>query len=203
MKFCYCAMRSCRRVVPTLAPGEPIASVSDGRPARALSVQITSVSDGRPLSSAGTSHRGAGPAPTADPHQGTRAGDSSSSHFPMVPSPAVDDTTMPTAPAATTLTASSSLDVTVGTAAGATATAASAAGTGMEIETDPVPTTTTPPTAEHISSFLLCIRRRAANDATATAASAAETLITPPSPEMNVHATDGATAHHAASATAV
>ena len=70
----------------------------------------------------------------------------------------------------------SSLDVTVGTAARAMATAASAADTGMEADTDPVPTTTAPPTAEHISSFLLYIRRRAADDATATAASTAETL---------------------------
>ena len=74
------------------------------------------------------------------------------------------------------------------------------ADTGIEIDTDPVPTTTAPPTAEHISSFLLYIRRRAADDATATAASAAETLATPPFPGVNVDATEGATAHAASAA---
>ena len=68
---------------------------------------------------------------------------------------------------------------------GATATAASTAGIDMEIGT-----------------FIAYIRRRAADDATATAASTAETLATPPSPGVNVDATEGATAH-AASAAAV
>ena len=72
----------------------------------------------------------------------------------------------------------------------------------MEVDTDPVPTTTAPPTAEHISSFLLYIRRRAADDATATAAIAAETLAILPSPDVNVDATEGTTAN-AASAAAV
>ena len=107
---------------------------------------------------------------------------------------------MPTASAAAALAASSFLDVTVGTAAGATATAASAADTGVEIDTDPVPTTGAPPSDEHISSFLLYIRRRAADDATATASSAAETLATPRSPDMNVDATEGATANTASAA---
>ena len=72
----------------------------------------------------------------------------------------------------------------------------------MEVGTNIVPTTTAPPTAtaEHISSFLLHIHRRASDDAAATAVSAAEALATPPSPDVNVDATEGATAN-AASAT--
>ena len=46
---------------PTLAPGDPVASVSDGRTVRALSEPITFVSDGRPLFTAGTSHQGVAP----------------------------------------------------------------------------------------------------------------------------------------------
>ena len=95
------------------------------------------------------------------------------------------EATAPTASAPATLAASSSPDATVGTAAGATATAASTAGAGTEVGTDLVPTTTAPPTTEHISSFLSYIRRHAADDATATAASAAETLASPPPSDVN------------------
>ena len=42
---------------PPCAPGEPIAPVPDGRPARALSVHITSVSDGHPPTTVGTPHQ--------------------------------------------------------------------------------------------------------------------------------------------------
>ena len=70
---------------PILAPSEPIASVSDGRPARVRSVQVTSVPDGRPLSSAGASHRGAAPVPAAGPHRDTGTGGSSTPHFPRMP----------------------------------------------------------------------------------------------------------------------
>ena len=52
------------------------------------------------------------------------------------------------------------------------------------------------------TSFLSYIRRRAADDATATAASATETLATPPPADVNVDATEGATAS-AVSAAAV
>ena len=181
-------------VAPILAPSEPIASVSDGRPARVRSVQVTSTTDGRPLSSASASPRGPGPPPTAGPHRDTGTGGSSAPHFPTVPSLAADDATIPVASAVTILAASPSLDATVDTVAGATATATSTAGVGMEVDTDPVPITTVPPTAGRISSFLSYIRRSVADDATATAASAAETLATPPSPDVNVDANEGATA---------
>ena len=87
---------------------------------------------------------------------------------------------MPTASTAATLADSPSPDVTVDTADGATATAAPATDTGVDVDTDPSPTTTAPPTAEHISSFLLHMRRRAAYDATATAASTAAVLAVSP-----------------------
>ena len=83
-----------------------------------------------------------------------------------------------------------------------TAATASAADIGMDADTDPSPAVVALPTTEHISSFLLHIRRRVAGDDTATAASAAETLVTPPSPGANVDDTGGATAK-AASAAAV
>ena len=100
-----------------------------------------------------------------------------------------DGATATTTSAVATLAASSSPDVVVGIAHGATATTASAADTGMDVDTDPSPAVIAPSTAEHISSFLLHIRRRAADDAapssldvagstvggaTATAASAAD-----------------------------
>ena len=47
---------------PALAPGETIASVFHGRPARAPSAPVTSVSNGRPPPTAGTSHPGTAPA---------------------------------------------------------------------------------------------------------------------------------------------
>ena len=165
-------------------------------------MQITSAADGRPLSLASASPRGPGPPHAAGPHLDTSTDGSSAPHFPSMPSLAADDATMPTASAAMILAASSSLDATVDTAAGATATATSKADVEMEVGTDPVPITTVPPTAGHISSFLSYIRRRVADDATATAASAAEALATPPSPDMNMDATEGATAS-AASADAV
>ena len=109
----FFALRQAKPGIPALtpAPSEPIASVSDGHPARALSEPITSVSDGRPLSTAGTSHRGADPAPAADPHRGNRVGGRSASHLSGMPLPAADNTTMPTASAAATLAASPSPDV--------------------------------------------------------------------------------------------
>ena len=59
---------------------------------------------------------------------------------------------------------------------------------------DPVPTTNVPPTTGRISSFLSYIRRSVADDATATAASAAETLAAPPSLDVNVDTDGGTTA---------
>ena len=114
---------------------------------------ITIVPDGRATSDTSRSHQGSGlasaasahhpqgvdPAPTADPHRGTRAGSSSASHSSVMPPPAADDATMPTVSAAATLADSSSPDVTVDTADGATATATSAADTGMDVDMGPVP----------------------------------------------------------------
>ena len=156
----------------------------------------------RPLSSASASPGGPGPPPTTGPHRDTGTGGSSTPHFPTVPSLAADDATMPVASAVTILAASPSLDATVDTAAGATATATSTAGVGMEVDTDPVPITTAPPTAGRISSFLSYIRRSIADDATATAASATETLATPPLPDVHVDANEGATASAASAAAA-
>ena len=68
--------------------------------------------------------------------------------------------------------------MTVDTADGATATAASAADTGMDVDTDLVPTTTAPPTTQHISSFLLHIRWRAAHMAVDPALGAATPVDT-------------------------
>ena len=55
----------------------------------------------------------------------------------------------------------------------ATATAASAADSGMDFDMDSVPAATAPPTAEHISPFLLHIRQRAADMAVDPALGAA------------------------------
>ena len=107
-------------------------------------------------------------------------------HDRRMPSLAADDTIVPTASASATLAASSSPDdATVGTAADAAAAADYAAGIGMAVGTDPVLTATAPPTAERTSSFLSCIRRHAADGATATAASAAEALASPPPSDLN------------------
>ena len=48
-------------VTPALSPGAPIASVSEGRPARGLSVPITSASSPPPPTTADTSHQGVAP----------------------------------------------------------------------------------------------------------------------------------------------
>ena len=114
-----------------------------------------------------------------------------------MPSLAADAATIPTASAATALAASFSPDANVGTAAGATATAASTTCIGMAVGTDPIPAMAAPPTAEHMSSFLSNIRRHAAGDDTATAASTAETMVTPPSPDVSVGVNEGATANPA------
>ena len=70
----------------------------------------------------------------------------------------------------------------VGTVDDATAAAASAADTGMDADTDPSPAVVASPTTEHISSFLLHIRRQAADDAASS------------SPDMAGGSADGATA---------
>ena len=77
----------------------------------------------------------------------------------MTTPPTAGGTTETAAPAATTLAASPPPGMTVGTADGATAAAASAADTGVDVDTDPNPAATALPAAEHISSFLLHIRR--------------------------------------------
>ena len=188
---------------PALAPSEPITTVSDGRalsaggrshrgsdptsaasahhprmvepeaPPPAPSEPIIAVSDGRALSTDGRSRQGSDPTPAADPHRGARAGDDSTSHFSATAPPAADDAIATAASAAPTLTAPPSPDVTVGTADGTMATAASAAGIGMDVDTDAVPAATAPPTAGHISSCLLRIRRRAAEMAVDPALGAA------------------------------
>ena len=60
----------------------------------------------------------------------------------------------------------------------ATAAAASAADTGMDVDEDPIAAATTPPTDEHISSFLLHICRQAADVAVDPALGAATTADT-------------------------
>ena len=105
----------------------------------------------------------------------------------MMPPPAADDTAMPTASAAAsataTLAASPSPDVIVGAVDDATAAAASAADTGMDAGgTDPSPAVVASPTTEHISPFILHIRRQAADDAA------------PSSPAVAGGSADGATA---------
>ena len=86
------------------------------------------------------------------------------------------------------------IEGTMGTADGATAASASATDTGADVDTDPTPAATAPPTAERISSFLLHIRRHVADNATASVASAAPVLATPPSPYGTVGTAEGATA---------
>ena len=61
-------------------------------------------------------------------------------------------------------------------------------------DTDPVPAETAPPTAEHISSFLLHTRRRLADNATATSASTTPVLTASPFPDMTVDTAEGALA---------
>ena len=100
----------------------------------------------------------------------------------MMPPPAAGDTAIPTKSAAVALAAYPSPDVVVDTVDDTTAATASAADIGMDADTDPSPAVVALPTTEHISSFLLHIRRRVAGDDTATAASAAEALVTPPLP---------------------
>ena len=97
---------------------------------------------------------------SAHPHRGTRAGSCSASHLSTMATPPTDgDTTETAAPAAKTVAASPPPDMTVGTADGATAAAAFAVDTGVDVDTDPDPAATAPPATEHISSFLLHIRR--------------------------------------------
>ena len=189
-------------VTPILAPSELIASVSDGRPARVCSVRVTSTTGGHPLSSASASPTRPGPPTTAGPYRDTGTGGSSAPHFPTVPSLAADEATATATSTVTILNASPFLDATADAVAGATATATSA-GAAVEVGADPVPITTVPPTAGRISSFLSYIRRSVADDATATAASAAGTLATHPSPDADVDATEGATAHAAPTASAI
>ena len=165
-------------------------------------MRVTSTTDGRPLSSASAPPTGPGPPTTAGPHRDTGTGGSSASHFPTVPSLAADDATVPVTSTGTILAASPSLDAALDAVAGATATATSTAGVDMEVDTDPAPITAVPPTAGRISSFLSYIRRSIADDATATAASAAGALATHPSPDVDVGANDGATANAASTAAA-
>ena len=71
---------------------------------------------------------------------------------------------------------------------GATAAATSDADTGINADTDPSPVVFASPTAEHISSFLLHIRRRTADDATSS------------SPDVDGDTADGTTATAASAA---
>ena len=161
---------------PALALGEPVASVSDGRPARALSEPITSVSDGRPLFTVGTSHRGATMAirpllPTPIEELVLTAARPPTSRLclhpqPMTPQCRHHPLAAPPSPAEA-----------VSTADGATATAASAVDTGMDVDTVPSPARVAPPTAEHVSSFLLHIRRRATDEAASSSPDATEGTV--------------------------
>ena len=73
--------------------------------------------------------------------------------------PAAGASTQTATSTATHLAAPSPLDVTRDADDGTTADTASATDTGMGVDTDPNPATTGLPAAEHISSFLLRIRR--------------------------------------------
>ena len=118
----------------------------------------------------------------ADPHRGTRADGNSASRLSMVTPPAADDATATAAPVAAALLEPRAVTD------GERRNAASAADTGMDIDTDPSPAVIAPPTAEHISPFLLHVRRRAADDAAA------------PPPDVTGGTADGATATAASAA---
>ena len=97
----------------------------------------------------------------ADPHRDTRAGSCSASRLSMATPPTAGQSTQTTTPDATHLAAPFPLDMTRDTDDGATAATASATDTGVHVDTDLNPATTGLPADEHISSFLLRIRRRA------------------------------------------
>ena len=97
----------------------------------------------------------------ADPHRDARAGSCSASRLSMTTPPTAGQSTQTTTPAATHLAAPFPLDMTRDADDGATAATASATDTGVHVDTDPNPATTGLPADEHISSFLLRIRRRA------------------------------------------
>ena len=97
----------------------------------------------------------------ADPHRDARAGSCSASRLSMMTPPTAGQSTQTTTPAATHLAASFPLDMARDAGDGTTAATASATDAGVHVDTDPNPATTGLPADEHISSFLLCIRRRA------------------------------------------
>ena len=117
------------------------------------------------------------------------AGGDSASHFSVATPPAAGDATETTTSAAATLADSSSPDVAMDTIDSTTAAAASAVDTGVDADTDPSAAVVAPPTTEHISSFLLHIRRPAAGDDAASS-----------SPDMAGGSADGATATAASAA---
>ena len=95
----------------------------------------------------------------ADPHRNAPAGSCSASRLSTTTPPTAGQSTQTTTPAATHLTAPSPLDMTRDADDGATAATASAADADMDVDTDLNPAATGLPAAEHISSFLLHIRR--------------------------------------------
>ena len=99
-----------------------------------------------------------------DPRRGTRAGSYSAPRLSMATPPMAGPPTQTATPAATHMAAPPPLGMTRGPDVGATAITASAADTNMDIGTDPNPATTGLLADEHISSFLLRIRRRAETD---------------------------------------
>ena len=77
----------------------------------------------------------------------------------MATPPATGESTQTATPAATHLAAPFPLDMTRDADDGATAATASATDADMNVDTDPYPAATGLPAAEHVSSFLLHIRR--------------------------------------------
>ena len=149
----------------TVMSADATATTAMGTPTAAVAAALTAAD--------GATHNTAGPVY----RRGIRAGDDSASHFSVSAPPAADDATSMTTSAATTLAASSSPDVAVSTTGDATAMAASAVDTGMDVHTDPSPAVIAPPTAEHVSSFLLHIRRRTADDVASSSPDATEGTI--------------------------
>ena len=96
-----------------------------------------------------------------DPRRGTRAGSYSAPRLLMASPPMADRSTQTATLTTTHMAVSFPLDMTRDPGAGATAAAASTTDTGMAVGTDLNPATADLLADEHISSFLLRIRRRA------------------------------------------
>ena len=119
----------------------------------------------------------------------------SADHFSTPAPPAARDTTTTDESTSETPTAPPPLPFHVPEDANDGALAASVSpNVVLGTDTDPVPAETAPPTAEHISSFLLHTRRRLADNATATSASTTPGPTASPFPDMTVDTAEGASA---------